>query len=202
MPSIYQLKPAFQNLLRPVAVKLVKLGCTANQVTLSGFILSFLLGIAIWFNPNSSLILIIVPFFQLFRMGLNAIDGMMAREFNMKSSLGAILNELTDVLADTVLYYPFYKILPSGNELIAPVIIFSIIAEMTGGIGVQVGASRRYDGPFGKSDRAFLFGMIALLLGLGINISIALPYLLSLMIILSIMTIINRVRHALKELNN
>jgi len=199
VPSIYELKPAFQNLLRPIVRQLAKAGITANQVTLAGFVLSSALGGLLWFNSHSSLVLLLVPAVQVFRMGLNAIDGMLAREFNMKTPLGAILNELTDVLADSILYYPFYKVLPAGNELVAPVIILSIIAEMTGVIGVQIGASRRYDGPFGKSDRAFLFGLIALLLGLGVNITFAMTFVFSAMIILSIVTIVNRAQKALAE---
>ena len=38
---------------------------------------------------------------------------------------------------------------------------------MTGVVAVQIGASRRYDGPSGKSDRAFLFGALSLAFGLG-----------------------------------
>lgn len=182
-----------------MAKSLAKLGISANQVTFFGFTLSFILGGLIWINPENKKILLIVPFFQLFRMGLNAIDGMMAREFNMKTPLGAILNELTDVLADSVLYYPFYRVLPNANELVAPAIILFVIVEMTGVIGVQIGASRRYDGPFGKSDRAFLFGLIALLLGLGLNIGSVLNYVFGAMIILSIVTIVNRARNALSE---
>jgi len=34
MPSIYQLKPAFQNFLRPFVRRLYQHGITANQVTL------------------------------------------------------------------------------------------------------------------------------------------------------------------------
>lgn len=37
-------------------------------------------------------------------MGLNAIDGMLAREFGQQSRLGAYLNELSDVIADAALY--------------------------------------------------------------------------------------------------
>jgi CDP-diacylglycerol--glycerol-3-phosphate 3-phosphatidyltransferase len=199
VPSIYQLKPAFQNLLRPVARHLANLGITANQVTLTGFILSCTLGGLIFLSPENHKLLLIVPLFQFFRMALNAIDGILAREFNMKTHLGAILNELTDVLADSALYYPFYMILPRGNELVAPVIILSIIVEMTGVIGVQIGASRRYDGPFGKSDRAFVFGLIALLLGLGVNISPVVNWIFGIMIILSLITIINRAQKALAE---
>ena len=39
-------------------------------------------------------------------MALNAIDGMLAREFNQKSRLGGYLNEITDVVSDAALYLP------------------------------------------------------------------------------------------------
>jgi CDP-diacylglycerol--glycerol-3-phosphate 3-phosphatidyltransferase len=197
--TVYQLKPAFQNLLRPLAKTLVSAGITANQVTLAGFGLSCVLGFALWSSPHDHFLLFLVPAFQFFRMGLNAIDGMMAREHNMKTPLGAILNELTDVLADAALYYPFYKILPEVAEFVAPLIILSIVAEMTGVIAVQIGAGRRYDGPFGKSDRAFVFSLIALLVALNVQISPALPTVFILMIMLSIITIINRAHKALQE---
>lgn len=44
MPSIYQLKPAFQNLLRPGVERLYARGVTANQVTLAAAVVSVLLG--------------------------------------------------------------------------------------------------------------------------------------------------------------
>jgi CDP-diacylglycerol--glycerol-3-phosphate 3-phosphatidyltransferase len=39
-------------------------------------------------------------------MALNAIDGMLAREHGQASRLGAVLNELGDVVADAGLYLP------------------------------------------------------------------------------------------------
>ena len=44
MASIYQLKPAFQNLLRPGVERLHARGVTANQVTLAAAVVSVLLG--------------------------------------------------------------------------------------------------------------------------------------------------------------
>ena len=45
-------------------------------------------------------------------MALNAIDGMLAREFNQKSRLGGYLNEITDVVSDAALYLPFAFVAP------------------------------------------------------------------------------------------
>lgn len=48
MPSIYQLKPAFQNLLRPLVQWLFKRGVTANQVTLFAMFISLALSIFLY----------------------------------------------------------------------------------------------------------------------------------------------------------
>jgi CDP-diacylglycerol--glycerol-3-phosphate 3-phosphatidyltransferase len=199
MPTIYQLKPAFQNLLRPWTKKLVNLGVTANQITLIGTLISLILGILAWVYPFEKIILLLLALFQLVRMGLNAIDGMMAREHNQKTKVGAILNELSDVFSDIFLYFPFTKILSSGSEYIVPLLFLAVIAEMTGVIGVQIGASRRYDGPFGKSDRSFIFGTLALLLFFNVKVESFISPLLVAMIILSLITIFNRAKAALKE---
>src|SRR5207247_476853 len=50
--------------------------------------------------------LLILPVWLLLRMALNALDGMMARERHMASSLGMVLNELGDVVSDLALYLP------------------------------------------------------------------------------------------------
>ena len=79
-------------------------------------------------------------------------------------------------------------------------VLLGVIAEMTGVIGVQIGASRRYDGPSGKSDRAFAIGAIGLLLGCGVPTGAWLMWLLWAMVALSALTVFNRARRALVEL--
>src|SRR5262249_27273532 len=121
--------------------------------------------IARWHEPNWPLLAL--PGVLFLRMALNAIDGMLAREFAMKSNLGAVLNEVGDVVSDAALYLPFALVTGVSPHLVVAVTVLAVIGEMTGVVGVQIGASRRYDGPLGKSDRAFAFGLLALLLGCG-----------------------------------
>jgi CDP-diacylglycerol--glycerol-3-phosphate 3-phosphatidyltransferase len=132
-------------------------------------------------------------------MALNAIDGMLAREHGQKSALGGMLNELGDVVADAALYLPF-GLLPgfSGGWVVA-VVFLSVLTEMAGVVSAQIGGSRRYDGPFGKSDRAFAFGALGLALGLGVPRGPWIPWLFIAMAILSALTIVNRARRALAE---
>ncbi|MEQ1485459.1 CDP-alcohol phosphatidyltransferase family protein [Methyloglobulus sp.] len=200
MPSIYDIKPKFQNLLRPLTKKLATNGITANQVTLAALVLSLLTGIALIFSGKQTGIYLLVPLVLFVRMALNAIDGMLAREHDMKSPLGAILNELCDVISDVALYLPFALLPEISLWIIVLLVIAAIISEMTGVIAIQIGASRRYDGPMGKSDRAFVFGALALALGLGMPSGSWLNELFGFVLLLTLATIYNRARQALTEI--
>lgn len=199
MASVYDLKPKFQNLLRPIATLLANKGITANQVTIAALVLSFLTGGLLFMFPDSKWALFLIPGVLFVRMALNAIDGMLAREFDMKSNLGAVLNELGDILSDTVLYLPFAYVSGFIPELIVLIVVLSIISETTGIIAVQIGSDRRYEGPMGKSDRAFIFGLTAILLGFGVPTEIWLIFLQYIVSFLLVLTIINRARKALTK---
>jgi CDP-diacylglycerol--glycerol-3-phosphate 3-phosphatidyltransferase len=199
MASIYDLKPKFQSLLRPVSNALAQLGITANQVTVFAMLLSFAAGVMIHFS-HSLRVLLLLPVVLFLRMALNAIDGMLAREHNQKTPLGAILNELGDVFSDAALYLPLALIAPFDPILMVLIVLLAIISEMTGVLGVPIGASRRYDGPMGKSDRAFVFGALGLLVGLNLPIFPLVCPILWIVLVLVLLTILNRARCALREL--
>lgn len=165
MPSIYQLKPIFLNVLRPLVKKLYQLGVTANQVTLSAMIISVLLGLFLYLQAATSpLIWLLFPVWMLLRMAFNAIDGMLAREFNQQSKLGAFYNELSDVISDSALYLSFLCIAWLSAELLLLMCFLAILSEYAGVMAPLVGAERRYDGPMGKSDRAFCLSLLAILI--------------------------------------
>jgi len=199
LATIYDLKPAFQGLLRRPANALAEAGVTANQVTLAALLLSAGTGAMLLAWPTRRWVLALVPGVLFLRMALNAIDGMLAREHGMKSKLGAVLNELGDVVSDAALYLPFAFVpgVPAGWVVL--VVLVGILGEMAGVVSVQVGASRRYDGPFGKSDRAFLFGLLALLLAAGIEPGAWVGVLLAAACALGVLTVFNRARAALRE---
>ena len=197
--TIYDLKPAFQNLLRPICRALADAGITANQVTLAALILSLVVGVLFGLNPSTSWATLLIPAWLFVRMALNAIDGMLAREHNMKSALGAVLNEIGDVVSDTALYLPFALVPGLNPKLVIAVVILAILTEMAGIVEIQIGASSRYDGPMGKSDRAFVFGALALVLGLGIEPATWMNIVLLAVALLTAWTTINRCRKALAE---
>ena len=192
--SIYALKPRFQALLRPLVGTLHRAGITANQVTLAACVVSVLLSAWLAWHAQTLAAFVLVPIWLALRMALNAIDGMLAREFGQASRLGAYLNELGDVIADSALYLPFALLAGSSPWLVWTIVVLAIVSEMAGVLGLALGGERRYDGPMGKSDRAFVFGVVGLLVGLGVPMAPALDWGWGAVIALLIVTIVNRVR--------
>ena len=200
--SIYDLKPKFQNLLRPLVIKLEQRGVTANQVTLTACAISVILGLILTALSGYHWLFILIPIWLFVRMALNAIDGMLAREFNQKSRLGGYLNEITDVLSDAALYLPFAFVHPFDALQIGLIIWLSALTEFCGVLGQVQGKTRRYDGPLGKSDRAFLFGVLGLVYVFVPVLPDFLYWLIWIAIILLIVTCVKRVKSGLAEVGN
>lgn len=197
--SVYQLKPAFQARLRPLVKALAQWGITPNQVTCSAIGLSLLTGLVLWRSPQAAVFAL--PIVLLLRMGLNAIDGMIAREYHRQSALGGILNELGDVISDLALYLPLAIHPGISPTLLMAVLCLALISELAGILGPSIGAKRQYDGPLGKSDRAVVFSIMAILLGLNLPLGNALNLFLATLLPLSIMTTVNRIQSALQEVS-
>lgn len=197
--TIYELKPRFQSLLRPLAGWLAKAGVTANQVTVTAMLVSIAIGVFAWINAQARWPFLLLPIWLFLRMAMNAIDGMLAREFGQKSPLGAYLNELSDVVSDAALYLPFAQLAPFGITSVGLVVLMSAISEMAGALGPMVGAPRRYDGPMGKSDRAFVFGALGLYVGLGGHLSEDAYWIMPVLSLLIAINIVNRVRRGVAQ---
>ena len=163
--TLYDIKHKFQNLLRPMVVKLHAGGVTANQVTLLAMLTSVFLGGLLMYFPTP-ILYISLPFYLFFRMALNAIDGMLAREFKQQSTLGAILNEVGDIISDAALYLAFAFLTGIAPWLVILVVLLSWLTEFCGVIAQTLTGIRNYRGPLGKSDRAFVLGALGLFIAL------------------------------------
>jgi CDP-diacylglycerol--glycerol-3-phosphate 3-phosphatidyltransferase len=155
MASIYALKGRFQNLLRPIVKRLAAWGVSANQVTLFTLLLCLAGGYWVWAQEDLRWLWLLPPAYFL-RMALNAMDGMLAKEHNQASKFGAVFNEVSDFLGDAAMYWPFIKLVSVKLWWV------TLGAAWATEIAGLYGATRRYDGPMGKSDRAFVFGAAAI----------------------------------------
>ena len=197
--TLYDLKPRFQELLRPSVRRLAQAGISANQVTLCAAVVSVVLGVVVAVSADTPGLFVLIPGWLLLRMALNAIDGMVAREFGQKSTLGAYLNELTDVISDAALYLPFAFVAPFSLLWVGLVIFLAALSEFTGALGPMTGVTRQYAGPLDKSDRAFVFGALGLWIGIGPPLPAWLVWCMPLLALLLCVTIVNRIRAGILE---
>ncbi|MFM8964408.1 MAG: CDP-alcohol phosphatidyltransferase family protein [Sphingomonadales bacterium] len=196
MISVYKLKPKFQALLQPLLVRLNKRGVSPNLLTLLGILLSIAMGIYAFYG-NRILALILLPIVLLVRMALNALDGMMARQFNLQSKLGAVLNEIGDIISDIALYFPLYVLFKMDPTWMLFFLLLSVLNEFAGLLGQAVGGERRYDGPMGKSDRALVVGLLSLLFVFNAPIQMYLNWIWMLIFILLLWSTLRRLQHAI-----
>lgn len=194
--SIYQLKPRFQQLLQPVLNGLAKRRITPNQITLLAMLLSIAYGIALACFPKNAGLWLGLPVFMFVRMALNAIDGMLANFTQQKTPFGAILNEVADQVSDAALVLPFALVSAIHLPLLIAVAMLALLVEFTGVAALLAGSSRRFDGPMGKSDRAFTFGVLALLVAFQIT-AVWLNAVLGIVLLLLLWTLFIRIKRAL-----
>ena len=179
--------------------RLAAAGVTANQVTLAAAAGSVVVGLAVAGAVDHRAVFLLLPVWLALRMALNAIDGLLAREFGQQSKLGAYLNELGDAVSDAALIAPFALLPVFGAAATGLVVALALLTEFAGVLGPSVGAPRRYDGPLGKSDRALLAGALGLWIGLGGALPAWAGYGMPLAAALLAMTVVNRVRSGLRE---
>jgi len=200
MPSVYDLKPRFQGLLRPLMRGLAGLGLTPNVITLIAVAGSVAIGAVTSRAARWPALLLLLPVWLFARMALNAIDGMMARELNMATPLGAVLNELGDAISDLGLYLPLAFVYERAEWPVIAFAIGAVLTEFCGLMGRALGASRRYEGPMGKSDRAFIIGALGCVTFLLPAVFNLWPWIFAALAVLTVVTCWNRASKSLREL--
>jgi len=164
MRGTYAWKPAFQRLLLPFVRSWLApaFGQTRSPAPPA---LCRSDGRLLAADRQSTLVLLL-PAVLLVRMALNAVDGMLARQFGQSSRLGVYLNELGDVISDVFLYLPFAHLPGFRPFWVWSVVVLAVSSEMAGALGVMAGSNRRYDGPMGKKRPRPGFWSAGLLAGL------------------------------------
>jgi len=198
MISTYKIKPAFQKLLTPLLKVLRKLGVTPNLLSVLAILLSFFLGCLFSEADSNNTYYLYVALGLLFRMMLNALDGMMARVYDLQSRTGEVLNEVGDIVSDVAIFYPLLFLEGLDFRLAFSFIVLSVINEFCGILGKAMGGERRYDGPMGKSDRATVVGVICLLFYFDIGVESYLKYIFAIAIGLVSLSSVIRLKHSIK----
>lgn len=165
--TLYSIKPAFQRTLEPLVAGLQRRRVHADTVTWFGFGLSAAAGAVALAGQIAPTALLAVPPLLLGRMAANAIDGQLARR-TTSTTRGVVLNEVCDVAGDAVAYLPFAALLGGGSGwVVVGMVASGLVAEVAAIAGTSGG--RRNAGPFGKSDRALAFSLLAVAVAAGVS---------------------------------
>ena len=199
MISVYKLKPKFQQLLNPILMLFRRIGISPNHITVFSVLFSVLIGYILWLAQENSLFYLFVALGLLFRMMLNALDGMMAKKYNLQSKTGEILNEVGDILSDIAIYFPFIYFEGITLEYVIGFLLLSVINEFCGLLAKIISGERRYDGPMGKSDRALLVGLICIALFFSDSILRYIDYLFIIAMIMMFISSLLRITKSIKR---
>lgn len=194
--SLSLLKPWLRHALMPMASALARQGVTANQITVLSIVVSVALGACLVLDPGQPVLHALVPLWLVGRTILASLDGTLAVCFGQKSKIGGFLNEAGDIASDIALYAPLALVSPFTASQVALVLSLTVAGELAGVCSDWLGAGRRCEGPFGKSDRAIAFGIVNVLIATQGALPAQAGILMSIFAALAALTLVNRLRFA------
>lgn len=136
---------------------------------------------------------------MLLKISCNALDGMVARETNQQSQIGAWLNETTDIVADLLLFGVIMILMPNSGIVGHLIIALVLLIEVTGLFPLLKQRPRIHFGPFSKSDRAVYLSIVALILWIQPTNDLAYTLAAGLGLLLASITCARQLRHSLRK---
>lgn len=155
--SLYAIKPAFVAALEPIGHRLVASGVDPSTVTLAAIPVEVAAVAALVLGVHVPLTYLLVPPLVIAWMGLNAIDGFVARSTNRSTASGAVLNEFVDRSGDVLVIGAALILVPGPIAVMVAVGVLT--SELVAAIGWAITGRRAFPGPMGKPDRAAMLAV-------------------------------------------
>jgi CDP-diacylglycerol--glycerol-3-phosphate 3-phosphatidyltransferase len=153
-------RPYISFILEPSASTLARMGLTPNNVSMLSLIFALLSGVSYYYSSDSRLYLAAALIFVILNSFTDAVDGVMARQKNIQSDRGDLLDHVIDRYADTFIicgiFFAGYTHWMVGVAAIAGVLITSYMGTQAQAVGV----GRDYGGIMGRADRLALIIMV------------------------------------------
>ncbi|MCL7476099.1 MAG: CDP-alcohol phosphatidyltransferase family protein [ANME-2 cluster archaeon] len=154
-------RPYVSFILEPCASALVRIGLTPNRVSVLSLVFAILAGVSYYYSYDNRLYLVAALVFVILNSFTDAVDGVMARLFNMQSDRGDFLDHVIDRYADTFIicgiFFAGYVHWMVGVAAITGVLITSYMGTQA----QAVGGTRHYGGIMGRADRLALIIMVS-----------------------------------------
>ena len=197
--GIYQIKPAFQRVLRPAESLLIRYRVHPDYITGTALLVSALGGAALYLSDLWMWLLLTIPLVTIGRTVLNALDGMVATRTGVARPWGEVLNEFSDRLSDVAIFGGL-ALNPQVNFQLGTLAVITILlSSYLGTLSKAIGGTRQYGGIMAKADR-MVFMAAASVLAIFVGIWV-LDYVLAAIAAGAIVTVIQRGRRIYLEQN-
>ncbi|MCA1833659.1 MAG: phosphatidate cytidylyltransferase [Actinomycetota bacterium] len=152
--GLYGVKPWFIRRLRIVENALVRRRVSPDTLTLGAVGVSVVAGLVIAAGGllHMPLLWLAVPPLVVVRLGLNALDGSVARRTRTSRPFGVVLNEVGDRVGDAATIGATSFV--AGPRLALGALGCALFASSTGVLALAITGRRDSRGPMGKADRA------------------------------------------------
>ncbi|MFT5121613.1 MAG: phosphatidylglycerophosphate synthase [Kiritimatiellia bacterium] len=152
---------------------LVRLGVTANAVSVVGMLIGIAAGVLFTRTPNHASFFYLAAFAVQMRLLCNLLDGMVAVKSETASRVGELFNEIPDRIADSAILVGFGFALNSEPLLGALATAAAIFVAYVRAFGASLDLGQDFCGPFAKPHRMFTITLAAIICGINPDLAIA-----------------------------
>ena len=181
-----------------IALALAKTKITPNQISMLSILMALISMLAFYFSATHEYLLIVAAIFIQLRLLCNLFDGMVAVEYNKKSHLGDLYNDLPDRFADLFIILGLslaVRDLPYALFMGWLAVFCAMTTAYIRVLGRSLGSKAYFIGPMAKQHRMFVCTASALIQYLFFQLNSHVPiiyYALFIIIVGSIVTCSNR----------
>ncbi len=157
--TLDSLRPLAERLLEPFVTVSKRLGLTPDSVSVLALLAAVGGGVGFYFAGDRPILYLLGAFFVFLNGLLDLLDGALARELNVASPAGDLLDHVLDRYADLILIAGLAGGI--GEYALGFAAVTGVL--MTSYLGTQaeaVGLDRVYGGLLGRADRLMLIGII------------------------------------------
>jgi phosphatidylglycerophosphate synthase len=147
--------------LEPAVGWLSRHGVSPDALTLGAVPVAVAAAACLLLSPGAPALLLGVPLLAAVRLGLNLLDGALARRTGRTHARGELYNEIGDRLADIAFLAPVAFLPGADRSLVLLGVIGALFASYAGLVPRAAGADRLYRGVLSKPGRMALVGASA-----------------------------------------
>lgn len=191
---IGRLRRLSKKVLKPLALSFIRLGFSANQVTILGLLISIIYFIFLYFSKATILCFVLILLSAL----MDAVDGEVARIKGTSGSLGSFIDSVVDRVEDVIYILPL-GVLGATWEMVSALIGSSLIISYIRAKAESLGLKMEGRGLIERGERIIIIAISLLIYSYSKFIFEIILYLL---LFLSIFTIFQRFKYVYNTIKN